>query len=151
MFDSSVISRSGQGPKAALALTAVILGGTITMAGSFVLKQFAPFAQVVVAMAGAILAICGLLVGCFMIRFPSCKKRCVTDWMRRQSAGSWMFALVSAQTCPNCGYPRRSYSDAAQPTLGAALIVAVARHARRIYCAHMARDPGPQITAQAHR
>jgi hypothetical protein len=89
-FDSTVISRSGQGPKAALALTAVILGGTITMAGSFVLNQFAPFAQIVVAMAGAILAICGLLVGCFMIRCPSCKKRWVTDWIRRQSAGSWM-------------------------------------------------------------
>ena len=105
MFDSSVISRSGQGQKAALALTAVILGGTITMAGGFVLNQFAPSVQVIVAMAGALLAISGLLVGCFLIRCPSCKKRWVTDAMRRESAGSWMFALVSAQTCPNCGYP----------------------------------------------
>lgn len=111
MFDSSVIARSGQSPKAAVALSAVFIGGAITVAGNFLLKQYAPDVQVIARMAGAVLAIGGLLMGCFMVRCPACKKRWVVDAMRRHSAGNWMFALASAHTCPNCGYP-----DAVTPT-----------------------------------
>jgi hypothetical protein len=105
MFDSSVIARSGQGTKAVLAVCAVILGGFTTIVGSFLLNQSAPSVQFSIAIAGIFLTICGLLIGCLMIRCPSCKKRWVSDAIRRRSAGSWMFALVAAQTCPGCGYP----------------------------------------------
>lgn len=110
MFEASVISRTGQGAKAWLAFSAVAVGGLLIFSGGLVLRKFSADTGILVLLLGVLFSGGGLIVACFMVRCPGCHMRWVTNAMRRESAGGWLSALLTARVCPGCGYPDRASS-----------------------------------------
>jgi hypothetical protein len=104
MFSGNLISQSGQGRKAMIALVVSCVGGLMTIMGSFFLTSMKPGTQFIVAIGGVSLTAAGFLLACTAIRCPRCGKRWVWDAMRSQAAGRWLAALLSARLCPSCGY-----------------------------------------------
>jgi len=102
----SVISRTGQGPKALVAVLGMILGGTASIIGSALFKShpdlnFVDLAQ----LGGAVLGLGAMFFACRSIRCPGCGTRWVWDSLSRDPANRWMQSLLNSRVCPKCGYP----------------------------------------------
>jgi hypothetical protein len=111
VFDSCVIRRSGNGPKALVALGSAMCGGLVTVCGIFTLPSYTAEIQAGVALIGLFAFTVGLVVGCLLIRCPPCDKRWVLDAMRHEPANRWLLALLTARHCPGCGYPSNGAAD----------------------------------------
>lgn len=90
MFQSSVVTRTGQLWKLALASIVILVG------------SFAPLwpASGLTWTTGTVLAIAGFLAGCLVIRCPACGNRWFWDaLMRPENYGP----LLTRSSCPACG------------------------------------------------
>jgi hypothetical protein len=105
MFDSSVIRRSGNGPKVLLTFCAVLGGGLLAYIGSFMLTKSSAAVQFKVALLGILLGALGLAIAWVEVRCPSCRKRWIWDAMRQGSVNGWLIGLLATRSCPGCGYP----------------------------------------------
>jgi hypothetical protein len=105
MFDSSVISRTGQGRKAYLAFIGLIVGGGLSFFGSAFLHPATSTIGLVIQLGGTALALAFFFFGCRAIQCPGCHAKWVWNAMRRHSVNRWLYALLEARSCPVCGYP----------------------------------------------
>ena len=105
MFNACVIVRTGQGRKAALAFTGLIVGAALSFFASAFPHSGRSTLRVIFDLFGITLAMGCFFFACRAIRCPACRARWVWDAMRRHSASRWMYALLEARVCPGCGYP----------------------------------------------
>jgi predicted RNA-binding Zn-ribbon protein involved in translation (DUF1610 family) len=96
MFDKSVIARTGQKWKLALAIALVIAGAATLLIG---LNAKAAG----IAILGLPVAFAGMLFGGLAVRCPSCGNRWVWNAMSNQGQASWLTWLASQTQCPQCG------------------------------------------------
>jgi len=110
MFDSSVITRSGQAPKALCAFVGFMLGGSLAFLGNFLHPSTSPYG-VLFQIGGTAVGLAFFVYGCTSVRCPSCGARWVWDAMRRKSVNAWLPSLLGSRVCPVCGYPDASVTS----------------------------------------
>jgi hypothetical protein len=107
LLKDSMIARSGQSVKALLALALVLVGGLGTFAASF-LGQYVPgYAHVIIALIAMCILFGGAAYGALAIRCPGCKARWIWQSVSKESANSWLMALMTHRSCPVCNWPKR--------------------------------------------
>lgn len=102
MVIRSVVVRTGQSWKAALAFAAIIIGGAMSFYGGFALPD--PSWTIL----GTLVVTAGLVLAWLGIRCPNCGARWVWLAMSRHHPGQWLQWLLSQPACPNCQHPPRS-------------------------------------------
>ena len=105
MLDACVIRRTGQGRKAILAFTGLLLVAGIDLLALAFPHQWHSGMGVTFDLVGIVVALGFFFFACRAIRCPACRTQWVWNAMRQQSASRWLYALLSARVCPVCGYP----------------------------------------------
>jgi hypothetical protein len=98
---SSVIRKSGQWWKVAIASWAVILGAGLVAYQLTQLSGTSPESPPIFAWVGSALALIGFLIACIAVRCQNCGVPWIWLGMTQQSAGSWMNSLAQSE-CPRC-------------------------------------------------
>ena len=105
-LSESIIWRTGQGTKAAIALVGLLCGGAAVYLGATVYKSFPDSIVVVIAqLGGALVWLGAMFFACRSIGCPGCRTRWIWDSMSKELASRWMFSLLDSKTCPKCGHP----------------------------------------------
>jgi endogenous inhibitor of DNA gyrase (YacG/DUF329 family) len=107
VFDSSVIARSGQTPKALCAFLGLVVGGGLALFGNL-LFHWSPSFGAIVTLGGAAAGLGLFVFGCLSVRCPSCGARWVWDAISKRPANAWLASLLGSRVCPKCGYPDAS-------------------------------------------
>jgi hypothetical protein len=97
-LSESIMWRTGQGTKAAIALVGLLCGGAAVYLGATVYKSFPDSIVVVIAqLGGALVGLGAMFFACRSIRCPGCRIRWIWDSMSKEPASRWMVTVRTWQ------------------------------------------------------
>ena len=101
-YAPSILRKSGQWWKLAVAFWGMLLGSAAVFFGSIHLTPDGPVYPLFLVLSGLSLSLGTFVFACRSIRCSNCGSRWLWTAITAQKAGNWLRWLLSNSTCPKC-------------------------------------------------